>query len=120
MVGLLCGCESGTPSPAIERAGTQLNVEARDRMRSMGWVLTDIYEREATAPNRLKYAFEWALKDAAHDAQQLETNLGWAVKDFEWQVERFGNNLPVYGDKAIEIIWAKPETIPWTAILLFY
>lgn len=114
------GCQNSPPTAAERQLASLAERQLRDRGDSIAWTATTVYNREATAPMRLEYSFRWALNDVRHDARQLEANATWGLKDLNWHIKRFERNLPVYGETAAEIIWAKPETIPWTSLMLFF
>lgn len=90
------------------------------RLESLEWTAQTLARHETQRPRQLEIAAHHVDRRLYYNARQMRFNLEAAERLAERDVLRFQNRPPAYGDKAARLFWARPETIEWTAITLFW
>lgn len=107
---LLTGCQNAHYARQNERF----------RLESLEWTAQTLAKHETQRPRQLEVAAHHVDRRLYYNARQMRFNLEAAEHLAERDILRFQNRPPAYGDKAARLFWARPESIEWTAITLFW
>lgn len=90
------------------------------RFDSLEWASRMFAKHETDRPQELEVAAHHVDRRVYYNSRQLKFNLEAAEYLANQDIHRFQTRPPVYGEKAAKLFWAKPDTIEWTTITLFW
>lgn len=77
-------------------------------------------QTEQSRPSRLARTAQHGVWYFQHQAEELDRNLSGAARYLERDLRRWRDRQRVYREKALDLLYGKPERIEPNAIILFY
>lgn len=90
------------------------------RTDSLEWSARTIVRHEADRPRELEIAAHHVDRRLYYNARQLKFNLEAAEHLADRDLRRFHSRPEQSAEKAAQLFWAKPESLEWTGISLFW
>lgn len=105
------------PAEPTNYAAERLNLRL-DRVRTTAQVLAD---SERSRPGKLAYAANYAaVTIPKQNVEHLQRNGQEAGRLIQREFQRFEERQPLYWEKALQILYGKPQDIESNAITLFF